>query len=201
MINTAQADRRQELDQYFSPGWTVDALLHYQQIEDDALIGEPCAGSGAMVSRLRDHGYATIAGDIDESLANDDLGIVGGHDFLRRPDRYADCDWIITNPPYSCQYGTAADIFRAATRAVNNVAMLLRMGWLEACGDRFDLLPRLDRVLVIANPRVQFKGSGSSNPGQSVWCIWRREHEGCQTRLQWMDRRVCDDLRRREKRP
>ena len=194
MNNRAAADNRKKYDQYFTPRWAVEALLEYVTIPPGVLIGEPCAGAGHIVDALQENGYCTLSGEIDPEVEpiKSALGIHAPRDFLKDPRSYSGCDWIVTNPPYSTASGSAAEIFRQAIKIAPNVAMLMRLGWLEACFDRLDLLPQLSRVLVL--PRVQFKGAGSSNSSPSVWCIWKEDGPGAE--LIWADRALCDELKR-----
>lgn len=198
-MNTANAENRKKLDQYFTPPWVVKALLHYEEIPKYMDIGEPCAGDGAIVKVLESRGYSVISSEIDPEIDSDPTATIHhGIDFLSAEGRdlYENhVDWVITNPPYSCSAGTAAQIFKRATEIADNVAMLLRLAWLEPCADRVNLLPELDRVLIMANPRVQFIGSGKSNPGQSAWCIWKKDRVGATTRIEWMEERVCKEWR------
>ena len=198
MNNRASAGKnRKKFDQYFTPRWAVAALLNYVDVPEDALIGEPCAGAGHIVEALRNHGYCSVASEIDPTVEPiaDDLGIEYGIDFLGDHDRYASCDWIITNPPYHCRSGTAAKCFKKATEIAPNVAMLMRLGWLEACQDRAGILPQLSQILIL--PRVQFIGAGGSgNSSPSVWCVWNRDRVGGPTRVTWADRSLCRQLKR-----
>lgn len=215
MNNRAAADIRQTHDQYFTPRWAVEALLEYVEIPKDAIIGEPCAGAGHIVQALQENGYTTIAGEIDPGIEPiaEGLQIDAPIDFLQDGDIFDCMDWIITNPPYTLQkpvigddgepertkkgkirtktVAKASDFFRQAMQCAPNVAMLMRLGWLEACQDRDDLLPQLSRAIII--PRVEFigaKGAGNSSP--SVWCIWQEDKPG--TELQWADPKVCAEL-------
>ena len=190
MNNRAAADRRQELDQYFTPRWATEAFLHYHAPPKDALIGEPCAGDGHIVETLLDHGYSIAYDDIDESL---DYG--KGGDFLRDASAFRECDWIVSNPPYYTDAGTAAQMYRRAMHTVDHVAMIMRLGWLEACKDRRDLLPQLSDVLIL--PRVEFEGAtGSGNSSPSVWCVYHADQKDGDTTITWADPALCDDLKR-----
>jgi len=196
--NRASAGKnRKKFDQYFTPPWAVAALLKYVDVPDDAFISEPCAGAGHIVKALQDRGYEVTSSEIDpdvEPIA-DDLGIEYGIDFLANSKDYRSSDWIITNPPYHCKSGTAAKCFKKATEIAPNVAMLMRLGWLEACRDRAGILPQLSRVVIL--PRVQFIGAGGSgNSSPSVWCVWNRDRVGGPTRVAWVDRGLCRQLKR-----
>lgn len=190
MNNRAAAENREELDQYFTPRWATEVLLHYHAPPEDVTIGEPCAGNGHIVGPLQDHGYRVAPDDIDPSL---DYG--KGTDFLRSASSFRECDWIITNPPYYTDAGTAAQIFEKAISTVDHVAMIMRLGWLEACRDREHLLPLLSDVLIL--PRVEFIGSdGAGNSSPSVWCVYHEDQASGETAITWADKRICKKMQR-----
>lgn len=198
-MNTAGSERR-KLDQYFTPFWVTDLLLEHLNLPAGQRVLEPCFGRGHIAARLRAGKHEVTSWEYD-SRSELDLSYGPGElvsydtDFLGRDTRKSaapapkegEFDWVITNPPYSLGRGKdavkASDFFRRALDYAPNVAMLLRLGWLENCHDRRDLLPRLSEILVI--PRVQFigaKGSGSNYP--SIWCIVREGQEGYGT-MEW----------------
>ena len=188
MINPTPNNGRNFGDQYFSPPWVVDGLLSV--IQPKGHIIEPCAGEGHLADRLRDYGYTVTESDIDPTLRGK------ARDFLS-DDFNEEAEWVVTNPPYTIKGGPrASDFYRQAMEvATKGVAMLLRLSWLEACRDRKDKLPKLTRVAIFPSPRVQYIGSGSSNPAQSAWFIWTPEGVTKPMEVEYISPEVLDGLR------
>lgn len=205
MPNRAASPNRKKFDQYFTPRWAIEALLESLDLDGTERVLEPCAGAGHIARALYDRGHPVAAFEIDPTVepVEEDLAIEYGVDFLKESKRAAfsdwlgSPDWVITNPPYSARTGSAAQFFRQAMKIAPRVAMLMRLGWLEACKDREDILPALSRVIII--PRVQFIGSGgTSNSGPSAWCIWEEDRDPAKgTKIEWADRDLIDELKRK----
>lgn len=165
---------RDGLDRYYTPAWPTEALLETfspvrTRLTTPKRILDPCAGQGGIASVLREHGHHVITGDIDPEAPTDHHW-----DFAQarlHPERYLSrcggkVDWIITNPPYCL----AEAMVRAALAVSADVAMLLRVTWLEPCVSRFDLLDELAYVLTM--PRISFTGDGSTDSAAGAWFVW-----------------------------
>lgn len=202
MVNRAASRQRKKYDQYFTPQWATKILLYYlPELHTPVTVGEPFAGEGHIARVLAAEGHDVIASEYDKSLQGERYdGISQGVDFFsaEAKEMYNDVPWIVTNPPYAAATGTAANSFkRAQTLAGEGVAMLMRLGWLEACADRYDILPGLSEVIII--PRVQFIGArGTSNSGPSAWCIWRKERESDLPTIRWASRSIVDHFKREQ---
>lgn len=79
---------RKEKDFYPTPPEVTVALLKELNISKLSTIWEPACGQGHMVKTMESMGYHVIGTDIQNGI-----------DFLKAP--LVDCDWIITNPPFS----------------------------------------------------------------------------------------------------
>ena len=89
-------------DLYESPGCAPAALmLHEPMIRDwpHRLVWEPCAGRGAIKRVLEAVGRVVIAEDLC-AYAGADAGIEAPVDFFKTQQRPANCDLIVTNPPF-----------------------------------------------------------------------------------------------------
>ena len=82
------AGKRHETDFYPTPPEATEAILRFLSLPKSTVIWEPACGECDMVNVMKSCGYSVIATDL--SL---------GHDFLTAP--LPECDWIITNPPFS----------------------------------------------------------------------------------------------------
>ena len=80
--------KRSESDFYPTPPDVTKTLLQFLDLPKGSVIWEPACGEMDMVSSMQSQGYAVIAIDLKY-----------GQDFLTMP--LPECDWIITNPPFS----------------------------------------------------------------------------------------------------
>jgi hypothetical protein len=110
------------LDFYPTPVVAVRALLEAEQLPH--FLWDPCAGGGGIVRELRDAGHAVIASDI--ALRGFPLHFTG--DFLAEAKAPAQCEAIISNPPYMC----AEEIISHAIKLVPRVICLLRLAFIES---------------------------------------------------------------------
>lgn len=169
---------RDEHDRYYTPPWCTRALMHYLGERLVGPIWEPAAGQCHIVDVLRDAGHRVIATDITPHESLDQTG-----DFLTRGSgefaRVEAVEWIVTNPPYVCDSGTATDFVRTALdllhfHGVRGVAMLMRLSWLEPCAERWDIFDEYPPTDYVVLPRVNYIGAPSANNQTSVWYVWDR---------------------------
>lgn len=152
---------------YYTPPWATRFLWdHGEDWFSGEKVLEPCAGDLHIAKVLRARGSVVSVVDIHPSHEH-----YGGHDFLKlSPTDLGTYDYVVTNPPYTTKYGTAAEIIRHALSFAPVVWALLRLPFLEPCSDREHLLAgRLREVMVLPNPRLQFENAGDSNNSQSAW--------------------------------
>ena len=166
---------RDALDAYYTPSWCTRALIDYLGPRLRGVVWEPCAGNGAIVDVLRAHAefvHTVLASDI--APRRDDISQANfldcEHGFFGTLAPIVDT--ICTNPPYSTDTGTATDCVEKAIQLAPNVAMLLRIGWLEPCEDRCELLTKRPPTDIIILPRVNYIGAPKGNNQTSVWVIW-----------------------------
>lgn len=171
---------------YETPAWVVNALLEHHLLRRQAVILEPCAGSGAIARQLlyRYPGEVEIhAVEIrEEERAR--LLEVSHHvhiaDFLTwQPD--AQFDYVITNPPFSI----AQDVVERALEIANGaeVIMLLRLAFL-ATQDRYEFWQKhpLSELLVLS-ARPSFMGK-RSDYSEYAWFVW---NAGSRQRIEIID--------------
>lgn len=153
------SQHREKADFYPTPPDVTIALLKFMGLPKETVIWEPACGEMDMVSVMKSEGYSVIATDLKY-----------GQDFLTMPER--ECDWIITNPPFS-----AADKFIARCAAHRKpFALLLKSQYWHA-KKRYDLFQKVPPAYVLPltwRPDFMFKKHDKrSAPLMDVmWCIW-----------------------------
>lgn len=163
---------RQQNDFYETNPGQVKALLDYLCLPWNTRVLEPCAGSGQIADQIIRDGHLVVTNDIDERF----LGLNYYWD-AATPEFYAHLKknkfrfhWIITNPPFN----RALDIAKCAMpHAVEGMALLLRITWLEPTKDRAPFLKENppNRIMVFGSPRPSYSG-GKTDSATSAWFIW-----------------------------
>lgn len=183
---------RRDDDFYETPAWMTKALLHYVPLHRgfnrprrNTYLVEPCVGSGAIVDTIENELQSGVLGNW---WAND---IVERHILLDsdisadNPELYAsvfanskygpegpDC-WVVSNPPYTMPL--CSRIVSNAIKHMSNVAMLLRLSFLEPTRDREELLTTFPPDKLIVLPRGSFTGDGRSDSSTVAWMIWSKD--------------------------
>ena len=152
--------KRRDLDFYETPGYYVEALIRRAGVLPDSRVFEPCAGDGA-ISR---HFKVCDTNDIDPTRKAD-------YNFDAAEGPYPLCrawDWIISNPPFK----QALPIVERAVERAANVAMLLRISFLEPTKQREQFLLKHPPTGLIYLPRYSFTGNGKSDMSTVAWMLW-----------------------------
>ena len=156
--NTAY--KRHESDFYPTPANVTCALLDFLELPIGTTIWEPACGEGHMAEVMRDYGYEVIATDLQQ-----------GDDFLTSGDY--NCDWIITNPPFSI----ADQFIQRCVRSGRPFALLLKSQYWHA-KSRLGLFRNNPPTFVCQltwRPDFTFKTRGKGSPLMDVmWVIWER---------------------------
>ena len=172
-------------DRYDTSPVAVHALLKVEKLP--RLIWEPACGTGNIVKVLRKAGHQVVATDINrrgcpKSKIFDFLD-------LRAPYDCAECDAIVTNPPYSLAEKFVAHGLMHSPLVI----MLLRLAFLESVR-RAPILDTglLARVHVFANRlpmmhRDGWTGRRASSAIAFAWFVFDRMHHGPATidRIRW----------------
>lgn len=175
---------RQNLDQYMTPPWAVEALLRKEPIIGD--VWEPAQGEGAIAQTIQAKcRMVTVVGtDLDPRFG------CGTLDFLSEGSRYMmPKTWpgtIITNPPYG-QGGRLA--LRFVEHAIEltqpiqgKVIMLLPNEW-DAAGGRFHLFEDFPGFVAkyTLTKRIRWTNLPQSKNGPSqnhAWFVWDHARRG-----------------------
>lgn len=154
--NTAY--KRNASDFYPTPPEATQALLDFLEIEEGKRIWEPACGEGHMVDVLEKNGYMVRATDIQT-----------GTDFLETENN--DCDWIITNPPFSL----SEQFIRKCAEYHVPFALLLKSQYWHAA-KRVSLFNEITPTYILPltwRPDFLFKTRGKGSPLMDViWCVW-----------------------------
>lgn len=168
---TRKATRRKN-DAYFTPASATEELLRQTQIFGKVL--EPCAGSGAIAEVLRKHPSVVTVNETDLEFSDAFAPRDATTDLFW--DWWGDCDFVVTNPPFSA----AAEIIPKAYEAARyGIAFLLRLSYLEPCENRGAWLSAHPPNQLIVLPRISFTGDGNTDSVTCAWCVWVK-HTGCQ---------------------
>lgn len=151
---------RKEKDFYPTPPEVTVALLKELNISKLSTIWEPACGQGHMVKTMESMGYHVIGTDIQNGI-----------DFLKAP--LVDCDWIITNPPFSL----ADKFIRRCWEYKKPFALLLKAQYWNAA-KRVVLFQECRPLLIMPLTwRPDFTGKGGAMMDMS-WCVWIPGSEG-----------------------
>jgi len=178
-VMAQRIEPRDSLDFFPTPPWATRALLKYGGVPMGTRAWEPCAGAGHMVRPLREAGLTVHATDV-----HDYGGLDAVHDFLAPYAFAPECvsplpvPWVITNPPFRL----AAKIVIAAREVAANVALLVRLQFLEGLTERAELFDRdppadillfRERVTMLRGRCQRKTDTGSDTASAYCWVIWR----------------------------
>jgi hypothetical protein len=166
---------RREFDQYYSHEKQVRELLRHCPVFGK--VFEPCVGEGVIKKVIEEqHGAEVFTADID---------------FRHNPDVVMDAtdsdmwnyvnsdlwDWVVTNPPFSRGF----EILQMALQHSRNVALLMRLSFLEPTFSRGEFLAKRPPTTIIVLPRHSFTGDGKSDSVTCAWFVW--EDSPVETRI------------------
>lgn len=176
----------QDLEQFFTPKPITEALLDHVLIR--GRVFEPCAGKGHIVRVLErsPHISRIYTNDVDERFPGldsyEDATKVDVWDSLPPPG----CDWTVTNPPFSL----ALPILRNAMTYTNNVALLLRITFLEPTLTRGLFLSLIEEdishLIIFGSPRPSFTPDGNTDFATTMWIVWQRFRSNSGTQIRFI---------------
>lgn len=158
-------------DAYYTPAALGKVLLAH--IPLPKTVFEPCAGDGALAS-IFPASCQIITNDIDIAKNTDYHANACYFDIWRKVIYNHKPDWCITNPPFSSAEFILAN---ALYSEIPNVAMLLRLSFLEPTKGRAPLLDKfrhcISDIIVVGQPRPSFTGKGTDSV-TTCWIVWER---------------------------
>ena len=178
MIGGNPGGKRSASDFYPTPADVTEALLRFLDLPPYTVVWEPACGDGHMTDVMKKHGLIVIESDIRF-----------GFDFLTVDDQ--DCDWIITNPPFSI-----ADKFVERCIASGKpFALLLKSQYWHA-KKRLPLFKECPPTFICPltwRPDFLFEQQEKGSPLMDVmWVIWERNSITRYVPLERPDREVSE---------
>lgn len=171
ILSNRSAIDRNKTDFYATPPEVTVALLDFLESEcvlkPGYLIWEPAVGSGAMADVMFDRGYSIVASDLYPQAH-----LVPCLDFLQS-DR--ECDWIITNPPFS----KATEFITHALELGKPCAFLLKSQFWHA-KSRLDLFRENPPSYVLPltwRPDFLYGAKSGSPTMECLWTVWADARE------------------------
>lgn len=167
--------RRRPRDAYYTPTHALDALIDREPVRGHTLL-DPCCGDGRMAFALRKRFRILLLNDLaSPQLDVQALAAEGCRVSVFNRDATLDespvwgwaPDWVITNPPWNL----ASEIAQLALRYSTNVALLLRLTFLEATKNRQWLCEHPPKALIVL-PRISFNGTGQTDSCVPAWLLW-----------------------------
>ena len=178
--NTAY--KRSASDFYPTPPDVTFALLKFLNLKPDTVIWEPACGEGHMVNTMEAMGYQVIGTDIQQ-----------GTDFLTAP--LVNCDWIITNPPFS---QSEAFICRCIEHKKPFCLLLKSQYWHAKKRKKlFEKMPPEWILPLTWRPDFLFKTRGNGSPLMDVmWVLWDPNYDyGYITQYFPLDRPTKEEMK------
>lgn len=162
LANKSAADRP-PTDFYPTPANVTIALLKYLKIPKGAVIWEPACGKGHMAEAMKDMGYQVVATELE------DFGYgQTGKNFIG--SSLVECDWIITNPPFSM----STDFIAQCIEHKKPFALLLKSQYWHA-KNKSKIFKGFKPQLVLPltwRPDFLFKAKGASPTMECLWTVW-----------------------------
>lgn len=141
--------------------WAARSL--YERLPQIKGLAEPCVGTGDLVAGREDLVWTNDIDHQREATYHVNAATPGAWiDLPRVP-------WIVTNPPFDKAHLILAC---ALDHALDGVAMLLRLSFLEPVEARAHLLGRRPPARQIVLPRISFTGDGKTDSVTCAWLVW-----------------------------
>ena len=167
ILSNRSAVDRNKTDFYATPPEVTVALLDFLESEcvlkPGCLIWEPAVGNGAMERVMLNRGYDVLGTDLYPRLPGS-LHI----DFLQC--KQLDCDWIITNPPFS----KATEFITHALELGKPCAFILKSQFWHA-KSRLDLFRENPPAYVLPltwRPDFLYGAKSGSPTMECLWTVW-----------------------------
>ena len=171
ILSNRSAVDRNKTDFYATPTEVTVALLDFLEdkmlIDPPATIWEPAMGNGAMFDVMLDRGYRVLGSDLHPQV-----DILPSIDFLKTN---TECDWIITNPPFS----KATEFIVHALELGKPCAFLLKSQFWHA-RSRLDLFRENPPSYVLPltwRPDFLYGAKSGSPTMECLWTVWSGGHE------------------------
>lgn len=163
ILANKSAKDRSESDFYATPENATIALLNYLQIPTNSTIWEPACGNGNISEILIKYGFKVYSTD----LYNRGYG-KSGIDFLTAQN--INCDFIITNPPFSI----SKQFIEKCISLQTPFALLLKSQYWHAEGRRELFFKHTPKAILPLTWRPDFLygKKGGAPTMKCLWTVW-----------------------------
>jgi hypothetical protein len=168
-------------DLYETPEVATRALLNYIDVRPGDIVWEPACGPGAIVRELQAHKKQVCYSDINDYGLKDQ--VVRNFLDYKFGDEPA-CDWVITNPPFMKGQAHKFRNHALNTLKIPNVALLVRLAYLEGVGRMLDHQDGTMAKVIIFSRRLPmmhrhgWEGPTNSSSMAFCWVVWNVNHYG-----------------------
>lgn len=161
-------------DRDFYPTVPAATRVLLSRVRIAGVVVEPCVGAGDIASVLAGPLRCVVTNDIDRSRPADFHRDATSPSAWRVFEREGQIDWVVTNPPFN---RAEAIVPLAYEHARKGVAMLLRLSYLEPCGERAEWLAEHPPTAALVLPRISFTGDGKTDSTTCAWFVWEKPHQ------------------------
>lgn len=154
---------RRENDAYFTPQDLTRELI--TRVPIIGKVYEPCAGNLAIVNAFPNP-ENFITNDIDPKMPTQ-FHVDATKDI---PTDALMAKWVVTNPPFN----RAIEVLRLHYWNFDNLALLVRLSFLEPTFARSEFLSEYPPSRMIVLPRCSFTNDGKTDSVTCAWLIWHR---------------------------
>lgn len=162
-------ERTRSADFWPTPRHCVDSLLAVDPPPPERVVLDPCAGDGAIIRVLQEHGYTCNALEIRESERVSLQKLCPTHigNFLEEPFLLARRCSVLTNPPFSLAVHFARKCMDCPW-----VALLLRCNVIgsNTWASLWDHYP--PSAIYPLKRRPSFSGDGKTDASEYAWFVW-----------------------------
>lgn len=167
LANRSRSDRKQS-DYYPTPKEVTIALLNFLKIPKGTSIWEPACGKGHISKILLEKGYAVTSTDIENTgYGNGDVNFL-------ETIKY-ECDWIITNPPFSL----SNEFVEHCIELGKPFALVCKSQFWHS-KKRLELFEKWKPRYVLPltwRPDFDFGAKGGSPTMEVIWTVWIPQEE------------------------
>jgi len=166
ILATPPSRTRSKMDLYSTPVAVTTALVEFLSLPQDTAVWECASGKGQMSRVLERYYTRVVSSDLYDHGYKE-----SGIDFLLQAHTY-DCNWIITNPPFS---SSAEFIEHAMTLELDGFAFLMKSQYWHAKTRHALFLKRRPRFILPLLWRPDFSNSGKSPTMDCLWTVWDKQ--------------------------
>jgi len=170
ILANRSSKKRSLVDFYATPQEVTKALITFLDIPKDKIIWECACGKGNMSKVIEEAGYRVISTDLYERGYGEKV------DFLTIPKGKINCNWIITNPPFS---KSVEFIKKSYDLGVEGFAFLLKSQYWHS-KKRLSLFEKTAPAYILPltwRPDFLFGEKSGSPTMEVLWTVWTKRNQ------------------------